>query len=225
MHEKRHAVCLTDTERKHLKQMIAAGQAPACKLMHVRILLKAEQSTQGPGETDEETDEAIAHAVEVSQPTVFRDPEAERMVLVLVNLNTHTPDALYDAFPPAEANRLTDKLELRYTPQAWQLAQHGGRGVERAERPMPGPALPDRDTLALEVAAWETARNAERAIVDWRFTTADAISRSPISIHHFSCDKALEQLARSKGRQRLCKIEGYACVFDRSERALGASGG
>jgi DDE superfamily endonuclease len=48
---------------------------------------------------------------------VFRDPEAERIVLVLDNLNTHTPGALYDAFPPAEAKRLTDKLELHYTPK------------------------------------------------------------------------------------------------------------
>jgi transposase len=66
--KKRYAVCLTDTERNDLKQLIAAGHAPARKLMHARILLKADQSAQGPGETDD----AIADAVEVSQPTVFR---------------------------------------------------------------------------------------------------------------------------------------------------------
>ncbi len=66
--KKRYAVCLTDAERDDLKQVIAAGQAPARKLMHARILLKADQSRQGPGETDD----AIARAVEVSQPTVFR---------------------------------------------------------------------------------------------------------------------------------------------------------
>ena len=66
--KKRYAVCLTDTERDALKQLIGAGEAPARKLMHARILLKADQSAQGPAETDD----AIAHAVEVSQPTVFR---------------------------------------------------------------------------------------------------------------------------------------------------------
>lgn len=66
--KKRYAVCLTDTERDDLKQLNAAGRAPARKLMHARSLLKADQSAQGPGETDE----AIAGAVEVSPPTVFR---------------------------------------------------------------------------------------------------------------------------------------------------------
>jgi transposase len=66
--KKRYAVCLTDTQRDELKRLIAAGQAPARKLMHARILLKADQSAHGPGETDD----AIAQVVEVSQPTVFR---------------------------------------------------------------------------------------------------------------------------------------------------------
>lgn len=66
--KKRYAVCLTDTERAELRDLIAAGSAPARKLMHARILLKADQSANGPGEPDE----AIAQAVEVSQPTVFR---------------------------------------------------------------------------------------------------------------------------------------------------------
>ncbi len=66
--KKRSAVCLTDTERDDLKQLKAAGRAPARKLMHARSLLKAEQSAPGPGETDE----AIAGAVAVSPPTGFR---------------------------------------------------------------------------------------------------------------------------------------------------------
>jgi transposase len=66
--KKRYMVNLTETERECLKSLIAAGSASARKLMHARILLKADQSAQGPGETDD----AIARAVEVSQPTVFR---------------------------------------------------------------------------------------------------------------------------------------------------------
>ena len=64
----KYAVRLADPEREQLRALIASGTAPARKLMHARILLKADEGEQGPGETDE----AIAEAVQVSQPTVFR---------------------------------------------------------------------------------------------------------------------------------------------------------
>jgi transposase len=66
--KKKYPVILTETEREGLKQLIAAGTAPARKLTHARILLKADQSPEGPGWVDE----AIAEAVETSQPTVSR---------------------------------------------------------------------------------------------------------------------------------------------------------
>jgi hypothetical protein len=66
--KKKYPVILTDTERDDLKRLIAAGTAPARKLTHARILLKADQSPEGPGWVDER----VADAVEVSQPTVFR---------------------------------------------------------------------------------------------------------------------------------------------------------
>ena len=67
-------------------------------------------------------------------------PDAERIVLVQDNLNTHTPASLYEAFAPAEAKRLADKLELHYTPQARQLAEHGRDRACRAGRAVPGSA-------------------------------------------------------------------------------------
>jgi DNA-binding transcriptional ArsR family regulator len=66
--KKKYPVILTETEREHLRSLIAAGTAPARKLTHARILLKADQSPQGPGRVDD----AVAEAVEVSQPTVSR---------------------------------------------------------------------------------------------------------------------------------------------------------
>ena len=101
-------------------------------------------------------------------------PEAERIVLVLDNLNTHSPASLYEAFPPAEARRLTDKLELRYTPKhgSWlnmaesELHVLAGQCLDRR--------LPDQAALTTEVAAWEATRNAADSAIDWRFTTADA---------------------------------------------------
>ncbi len=66
--KKKYPVILSETEREELKQLIAAGTAPARKLTHARILLKADQSPEGPGWVDQK----IAEAVEVSQPTVAR---------------------------------------------------------------------------------------------------------------------------------------------------------
>jgi transposase len=65
---KRYVVTLTEAERDRLEDLIAAGTAPARKLAHARILLKADQGPDGPGWVDE----AVAEAVEVSQPTVAR---------------------------------------------------------------------------------------------------------------------------------------------------------
>ena len=66
--KKKYPVILTKTEREQLKSLIAAGTAPARKLTHARILLKADQGSEGPGWVDD----AGAEAVEVSQPTVSR---------------------------------------------------------------------------------------------------------------------------------------------------------
>ena len=66
--KKKYPVTLTRTEREHLKSVIAAGTAPARKLTHARILLKADQGPKGPAWVDD----AVAEAVEVSQPTVSR---------------------------------------------------------------------------------------------------------------------------------------------------------
>jgi hypothetical protein len=101
-------------------------------------------------------------------------PAAERVVLVLDNLSTHTPAALYEAFAPAEARRLVERLEIHYTPK------HGS-GMNMAELELSVLArqcldrrIPDLATLRAEAAAWEADRNAAAVRVDWQFTTADA---------------------------------------------------
>ncbi len=111
---------------------------------------------------------AIQALVDVQYPT------AERIVLVLDNLNTHVGAALYETFPPAEARRLLDRLELHYTPLhgSWlnmaeiELSALGRQCLDRR--------IPDEDTLVQEVAAWERDRNAHHTTISWRFTTADA---------------------------------------------------
>lgn len=101
-------------------------------------------------------------------------PEAETIVLVMDNLNTHKVASLYEAFPPAEARRLIDKLEIHYTPKhgSWLDMAETELGV--LSRQCLDRRLPDRDTLTREVAAWEASRNTAESKVIWRFNTEDA---------------------------------------------------
>lgn len=101
-------------------------------------------------------------------------PEAEKIVLVLDNLNTHTAASLYEAFVPEEAKRLADKIEWHYTPKhgSWLDMAEIELGV--LSRQCLDRHLPDVETLRREVAAWEQARNNSQRTVNWHFTTQDA---------------------------------------------------
>ena len=101
-------------------------------------------------------------------------PAAEKIVLVMDNLNIHSPASLYEAFPPAEAKRLADRLEIHYTPKhgSWLNMAEIELGI--LQRQCLDRRLGDQATMAREVAAWVAARNAAVRRVDWRFTTADA---------------------------------------------------
>src|SRR3712207_3825034 len=101
-------------------------------------------------------------------------PEAERIVLVQDNLNTHLPAALYTAFPPEEAKRIWDKLELHYTPKHGSWLTMAESELSVLSRQCLDRRIPDQAALRRETAAWEERRNTAKATIDWRFTTADA---------------------------------------------------
>ena len=101
-------------------------------------------------------------------------PAAERITVVLDNLNTHTPAALYGAFAPEEAKRIWDKLEFHYTPKHGSWLNMAEIELSALSRQCLDRRIPDQPTLRSEVAAWEAERNALHATVQWRFTTADA---------------------------------------------------
>ena len=116
----------------------------------------------------------VDFAQEVRDRLEVRYPHAEKVVLVMDNLNTHKPAARYEAFAPARARALLDRLEIHHTPKQ-------GSGLNMAEielsvlsRQCLDRRIPDADTLTQEVAAWEQARNANPRPVNWRFTTPDA---------------------------------------------------
>ena len=101
-------------------------------------------------------------------------PEAEMIVLVTDNLNTHTPACLYERFAPAEARRIASKLEWHYTPEHGSWLNMAECELSVLSRQCLDRRIADAQTLAAEVAAWVAERNALQVTVDWHFTAADA---------------------------------------------------
>ena len=122
--------------------------------------------------TDRRT--AVDFATVVRELLDVRYLHAERVVLVLDNLNTHTPAALYEAFEPAVARRLIERLEIHHTPKHGSWLNMAEIELSVLSRQCLDRRIPDAATLTQEVAAWEQARNAITCPVDWRFTTPDA---------------------------------------------------
>jgi hypothetical protein len=104
-------------------------------------------------------------------------PAADRVALVLDNLSTHAPAALYEAFAPAEARRLCERVEWHYTPKHGSWLNVAELELSVLARQCLDRRIPDMATLQREVAAWEAERNAAVVRVDWQFTTADARTR------------------------------------------------
>ncbi len=122
--------------------------------------------------TDRRTKQDWAHAVKELVDVHY--PDAERIVLVLDNLNTHTRGALYETFPPAEARRLSRKLELHYTPKHGSWLNIAEIELSVLSRQCLNRRIAKHDQVTQEVSVWMHQRNARRQSVDWRFTTADA---------------------------------------------------
>jgi transposase len=101
-------------------------------------------------------------------------PDAEIVVVVMDNLNTHTLGALYEAFEPAEALRIARRLEIHYTPKHGSWLNMAEIELSVLARQCLRQRIPDEAALSAEVAAWERRRNEAGARTEWRFTTEDA---------------------------------------------------
>lgn len=136
---------------------------------HIFLLYAPWEGRRAALVTDQRTMIDYAHAIPHLVEVMY--PDAEKIVLVQDNLNTHKPASLYAAFPPEEARRLIDKLEIHDTPKqgSWlrllnergaeiELGILGRQGLDRR--------IPDRDKLPREVAAWQQRRNESRANVN-----------------------------------------------------------
>jgi hypothetical protein len=101
-------------------------------------------------------------------------PNAQWIVVVHDQLNTHDPSAFYETFEPHEAKRILDKLEIHYTPKHGSWLNMAEIELSVLSRQCLDRRIPDPKTLAQEVAAWEERRNAQSRTIDWQFTTDDA---------------------------------------------------
>jgi DDE superfamily endonuclease len=122
--------------------------------------------------TDRHTAIDYAHALKDLADTHF--PDAETIVLVQDNLNTHKPASLYEAFPAAEARRLAMRFEWHYTPKhgSWLDMAESELGVLSSQ--CLARRIADKDALVTQVEAWVADRNKRNAKADWQFTTDDA---------------------------------------------------
>jgi hypothetical protein len=181
---RRPQVCLDETSRQLLRE-VRPPQPPApgqparydgeyerAGVVNFFLVCEPLRGWREVRVSDQRTRVDWAHCVKDLIDVHF--PEAEGLTLVMDQLNTHSPASLYEAFPPAEAKRLADKLEIHYTPKHGSWLDIAEIELSILQRQCLDRRLPDRTTVEREVAAWVADRNAAGHRVDWRFTTADA---------------------------------------------------
>jgi hypothetical protein len=127
---------------------------------------------RGVQATERRTAVDFAHAIQALLDGPFR--EAEGIVLVIDNLNTHTPAAFYQAFPAPEARRLLARIEWHYTPVHGSWLNMAELELSALSRQCLRRRIPDRATLQHEVSAWAEERNRAGVRIDWRFGIEDA---------------------------------------------------
>lgn len=122
--------------------------------------------------TERRTKTDFAHFVRDLCDGPYRD--AERLIVVMDNLNTHSPASLYEAFPPEEARRLVEKLEIHYTPKHGSWLDIAEIELSVLARQCLHQRISSISELRQILSSWQAKHNAGNHCVTWRFTTDDA---------------------------------------------------
>jgi len=182
--EKRPVVCLDETNKQLVGETrqplpMEPGQAARYDYEYVRngvanlfMISEPLQGWRHVEVTERRTYRDYAHIVRDLVDVRYAD--ADVVVLVQDNLNTHTPGALYETFAPEEAHRILSRLEIHYTPKHGSWLNMAEIELSVLTRQCLDQRIPDSQTLVTEVRAWEEARNGKATPVNWRFTTEDA---------------------------------------------------
>ena len=155
-------VRLTETERSELDALVRKGKASALTIARARILLKADQGNDGEARTDAQ----VADALSVAAKTVFnvrRRSVEEGLEAALHRKKQDCPSrsraSFYEAFAPNEARRLTERLEIHYTPKHGSWLNIAECELSVLGRQCLARRIDDGQRLAEETAAWERDRN------------------------------------------------------------------
>jgi len=181
---KRPLVCLDEASKQLVGEVVqplppAPGQPERCDYEYVRngtanLFMVSEPllGWRAVQVTERRTAKDYAEVLRWLAEDVH--PDAEVIVLVQDNLNTHTLASLYEAFPPEQARRLAARFEVHYTPKHGSWLNVAEIELSVLARQCLGRRIDNPEELRREVAAWEADRNERGVEVKWRFTTADA---------------------------------------------------
>ena len=182
--EKRPVVCFDETNR----QLIGETREPRPVQPGQAALYDYEYARNGVGNLFMMFEPPAARReVTVTERRTRRDfarclrdlaerhyPDAEKIVLVMDNLNTHSLSSLYATFEPYEARRLCERFEIHYTPKHGSWLNMAGLEISVMSRQCPDRRIPSIEKMTGEVRAWVAQRNSRKDTVHWQFTTADA---------------------------------------------------
>lgn len=181
---RRPLVCLDESSKQHVKEVINPMPIEPGKperydteyerngVSNLFMMFEPLTGWRHVEVTDRRT--AIDWAHQIKFLVDVRHKEAEKVVLVGDNLNTHSPASLYKAFSPEEARRIIDKLEFHYTPKHGSWLDMAEIELSILSRQCLDRRIPTQDILRREVKVWEEKRNESKVTTQWRFTTEDA---------------------------------------------------
>jgi hypothetical protein len=182
--EKQPAVCIDETNRQLIGEIqtplpVQSGQPALYDYEYVRNgvgnRFMISEPLAGKREvkvTERRTQQDFARCLRYLAEE--RYPDAEKIVLVMDNLNTHSPASLYATFEPEIALRLAQRFEIHYTPKHGSWLNMAELEISVMSRQCLRQRIPTLEKMAREVKAWVTERNNRKSTVQWHFTTADA---------------------------------------------------
>jgi hypothetical protein len=180
----RPVVCLDETSKQLIGEvatpvMASPGQVAHYDYEYVRhgvanifMICEPLAGQRDVEVTDRRTKKDYARCLKKIADQMY--PDAEMIVLVQDNLNTHSPASLYEAFEPAEARRLMNRFEVHYTPKHGSWLDMAEIELGILGRQCLARRIDNVNDLQRETKTWKTDRNAASTKVNWQFTTADA---------------------------------------------------
>jgi hypothetical protein len=182
--EKRPVICMDETS----KQLIEETRTPIPSGAGKPMRYDTEYERKGTSNIflsceplkGKRTTKITAHRKKTDWAHFIREiveidyPDAEKILLVMDNLNTHAGSSLYEAFEPDVAKRILDKLEIHHTPKHGSWLNMAEIELSHLSRQCLDRRISNKEKLASEINAWNKKRNKESVSVDWQFKTADA---------------------------------------------------